>query len=114
MNPWRGLKNLPREVWILCAANLVNRAGTMVLPFLVLYLARNLGVPPGRAALALTLYGAGSLITAPLSGRLSTVVHKFAHVFSQAARVSERLSLQRRAARSFRVNCHSKGWAIVW
>lgn len=71
MNPWRGLKNLPREVWILCAANLVNRAGTMVLPFLVLYLARNLGVPPGRAALALTLYGAGSLITAPLSGRLS-------------------------------------------
>jgi hypothetical protein len=42
MNPWSGLKDLPREVWLLSAATLVNRAGTMVLPFLVLYLTRTL------------------------------------------------------------------------
>jgi len=71
INPWRGLKNLPRELWILCTALLVNRAGLMALPFLVLYLTRSLGIPPGRAALALIVYGAGALITAPLSGRLS-------------------------------------------
>ena len=38
MNPWRGLGGLPREVWLLFATNLINRAGMMVLPFLVLYL----------------------------------------------------------------------------
>ena len=50
MNPWRGLKDLPREVWLLSAATLVNRAGTMVLPFLVLYLTRTLGITPAHAS----------------------------------------------------------------
>src|ERR1700738_2350208 len=40
LNPWRGLGGLPREIWLLFATNLVNRAGMMVLPFLVLYLTR--------------------------------------------------------------------------
>src|SRR5260370_7743409 len=71
MNPWRGLKNLPRGIWILCAATLVNRAGTMVLPFLVLYLTRTLAIPPARAALALTVYGLAALLTNPIAGRLT-------------------------------------------
>jgi MFS family permease len=70
VNPWRGLRGLPRGVWVLCAATLVNRAGMMVLPFLVLYLTRSLGFSSGRSALVLTLYGVGSLVTTPLSGRL--------------------------------------------
>lgn len=71
MNPWRGLKNLPHEIWILFAATLVNRAGTMVLPFLVLYITQTLGISPGRAALALTVYGIAALITMPIAGRLT-------------------------------------------
>ena len=71
MNPWRGLGELPREVWILFTATLVNRAGTMALPFLVLYLTRSLGFSGDRAGLALTAYGIGALITAPVSGRVS-------------------------------------------
>ncbi len=71
MNPWHGLKNLPRGIWILCAATLVNRAGTMVLPFLVLYLTRTLGISPARAALALTVYGLAALLTNPIAGRLT-------------------------------------------
>jgi len=71
MNPWRGLKDLPREIWILAAATLVNRAGTMVLPFLVLYLTRTLGITPARAALALTVYGIAALVTMPIAGNLS-------------------------------------------
>jgi predicted MFS family arabinose efflux permease len=70
VNPWRGLRGLPREIWILFATALVNRAGTMALPFLVLYLTRILGMPAGSAGLALVVYGAGALCTAPLSGRL--------------------------------------------
>lgn len=71
MNPWRGLEGLPREVWVLFTAILVNRAGTMALPFLVLYLTKSMGIAPERAALALLVYGLGSLVTAPLAGRLS-------------------------------------------
>jgi len=71
MNPWRGLKNLPREIWILCAATLVNRAGTMVLPFLVLYLTRTFGISPARAALSLTVYGIAAIITMPIAGGLT-------------------------------------------
>jgi len=71
MNPWRGLRNLPREVWVLFTATLINRTGTMVLPFLVLYLTQRAGLTAKQAGLALICYGIGALITAPLSGRLS-------------------------------------------
>ena len=47
-NPWRGLGGLPRELWLLFAANLINRAGMMVLPFLVVYLTRERRFTPGR------------------------------------------------------------------
>jgi MFS family permease len=71
MNPWRGLRDLPREIWILFAATLVNRCGTMVLPFLVLYLTRELAISVSHAALALTVYGIAALLTMPIAGRLT-------------------------------------------
>ncbi|MGH9805178.1 MAG: MFS transporter, partial [Candidatus Acidiferrales bacterium] len=70
LNPWRSLRELPRGVWIVCAAMLVNRAGTMVLPFLVLYLSQSLGIAPARAALALTVYGVAAMMAGPIAGRL--------------------------------------------
>lgn len=69
-NPWAGLEGLPRGVWVLFAVTLVNRMGTMVLPFLVLYLTRDVGFSAARAGLVLTVYGIGALIAAPLTGRL--------------------------------------------
>ena len=71
MNPWRGLRRLPREIWILFAATLVNRSGTMVLPFLVLYLTRELRISASHAAIALTVYGIAALLTMPVSGWLT-------------------------------------------
>ncbi len=71
MNIWRSLRGLPRDVWVLAVASLVNRAGTMVLPFLVLYLTSEQGFSAPRAGLALAVYGAGSIIAAPIAGRLS-------------------------------------------
>ena len=71
MNPWSGLKGLPREIWIVAAATFVNRVGTMVLPFLVLYLTHTLGVSGGKAALALTTYGIAALAVMPLAGWLT-------------------------------------------
>jgi MFS family permease len=71
LNPWRGLGGLPREVWLLFATNLINRAGMMVLPFLVLYLTRERHFSAGHAGLALAFYGAAAIVAGPISGRLS-------------------------------------------
>ena len=71
MNPWRGLGGLPREVWILSGATLLNRMGTMALPFLALYLTQSLAFTPARAGEALLVYGLGALAAAPLGGHLS-------------------------------------------
>jgi MFS family permease len=70
MNPWRGLSGLPKEIWILFATTLINRAGTMVLPFLVLYLTKSLGISAANAGLVLAFYGAGALVTSPIAGHL--------------------------------------------
>jgi predicted MFS family arabinose efflux permease len=69
-NPWRGLRGLPADVWLLFATTLVNRTGTMALPFLVLYLTQHMRLPAQTAGAALTVYGIGSLCSAPVAGRL--------------------------------------------
>jgi predicted MFS family arabinose efflux permease len=71
VNPWRGLKEIPHNIWILAFATLINRSGTMVLPFLALYMAKDFGVSAGSAGLVLAFYGLGALFTAPIVGKLS-------------------------------------------
>ena len=71
VNPWRGLSGLPRGVWVLIVSTLVNRTGTMFLPFLVLYLTRARGYTPGEAGATLALFGAGALLAGPFAGRLA-------------------------------------------
>jgi hypothetical protein len=61
INPWAGLGGLPRGVYLLCAVILVNRLTSMVLPFLVLYCASELGFSTAASGLALTSYGLGSM-----------------------------------------------------
>ena len=75
-NPWSDLKKLRREVWVLCIAALANRMGTMVMPFLALYFT-HLGHTASQAGLALGAFGAGSLLAAPIAGRLSDAIGPF-------------------------------------
>ncbi|HVY48652.1 MAG TPA: MFS transporter [Minicystis sp.] len=70
-HPYRALGGLPRALWIVAGANLVNRAGTMVLPFLALYLTRARGLPEGGTAALFAVYGATSLAAGLVAGRLS-------------------------------------------
>lgn len=70
-HPWTGLKNIPRNIWMIASATLINRAGTMVLPFVALYARQELRVSTGDAGLVLAFYGIGALISSPFSGRLS-------------------------------------------
>lgn len=71
MNPWRGLQGLPRDVWLVCISTLINRLGTMALPFLVLYLTEGRRWTPAEAGYGMMVYGAGALVAGPFSGRLA-------------------------------------------
>jgi predicted MFS family arabinose efflux permease len=62
---------IPRTVWLLAGAALVNRAGTMVLPFLSLYLTDDLGLTAARAGQIIGCFGLGSMAGSYLGGRLS-------------------------------------------
>ena len=68
---WKDLRHLPRPVWIVASSQLVNRAGSMVLSFLILYLTRARGFAAVDAGFVLFLYGAGAIVSAPLAGRLA-------------------------------------------
>jgi MFS family permease len=70
-NPYSGLKNIPKNIWMLAAATLINRSGTMVLPFIALYANQVLEVSKADAGLVLAVYGIGAFISAPFSGKLS-------------------------------------------
>ena len=70
LEPWKQLRLLPRSVWVLAGVSLINRAGTMVVPFLILYLTRHLGFTPAHAGALFALYGLASLVAAPIAGRL--------------------------------------------
>ena len=61
---------LPREVWLLSLVLFVNRAGTMVMPFLTLYLTSQRGMSEAAAGRMLSLYGVGGICGAYLGGRL--------------------------------------------
>ncbi len=62
---------LPREVWLLCLVTFVQRSGTMVLPFLTLYLTQRQGFSVQEAGGVLSLYGVGAIVGSYVGGWLS-------------------------------------------
>ena len=62
---------LPREVWSLSVVTFVHRSGTMVLPFLALYLTTQHGFSAREAGGVLSLYGVGAIGGAYVGGWLS-------------------------------------------
>ena len=67
----RAYAGLPREVWLLSVVIFVNRCGTMVLPFLALYLRHEQGFSAAGAGQMLAVYGVGGIAGAQLGGRLT-------------------------------------------
>lgn len=62
---------LSKEVWWLALITLVNRAGTMVIPFLSLYLTESLEIPFSKVGWVMTCYGLGSVVGSWLGGKLT-------------------------------------------
>lgn len=64
------LKALPRPAWILFGGSFLNRFGSFVITFLVLYVTRQ-GYSPTQAGLVVASYGLGSLPAAAVGGFLA-------------------------------------------
>jgi len=61
---------LTRRMWLLAVVMLINRCGTMVLPFMTLY-CNHRGYSETQGGFAVAVYGIGSLFGAFIGGRLS-------------------------------------------
>ncbi|MGV3459045.1 MAG: MDR family MFS transporter [Flavobacterium sp.] len=68
INNFRGFS---REVWILAIVTFINRAGTMVLPFLSKYLKEDLHFTYSQVGWIMVCFGAGSMLGSWLGGKLS-------------------------------------------
>lgn len=62
---------LSKEVWWLALITFINRAGTMVLPFLSLYLTKDMHLSLSEVGWVMTCFGLGSLLGSWLGGKLS-------------------------------------------
>ncbi|MBP8066895.1 MAG: MFS transporter [Flavobacterium sp.] len=68
INNFRGFS---REIWILTLITFINRAGTMVLPFLSKYLKEDLHFSYEQVGWVMVCFGLGSMIGSWLGGKLS-------------------------------------------
>ena len=64
-------KGFSREVWILTLITFINRAGTMVLPFLSKYLKEDLNFTYSQVGWIMVCFGLGSMLGSWLGGKLS-------------------------------------------
>ncbi|MDP9954411.1 putative MFS family arabinose efflux permease [Epilithonimonas hungarica] len=64
-------KGLSREAWMLSIVMLINRSGSMVLPFLGVYMTDHLKFSLENAGIVLSFYGIGSVLGSWLGGYLT-------------------------------------------
>ena len=62
---------LSKSVWLLSLIMLINRSGAMVLPFMTLYLTKDLGFTLTAAGWVMGAYGLGSITGAYVGGYLT-------------------------------------------
>jgi predicted MFS family arabinose efflux permease len=70
-NAYAGLSS---STWWLSLVMFINRSGTMVVPFMTMYMTQHIGVGIGKAALVMSLFGAGSVAGALLGGKITDKV----------------------------------------
>lgn len=66
-------KGFSKEVWFLALITLINRAGTMVLPFLTKYLREDLHFSLADAGWIMVAFGLGSMVGSYLGGRFTDI-----------------------------------------
>jgi len=74
-------RGLSKEVWWLAIITFVNRAGTMVLPFLSLYLTEDLSFSLSQVGWIMTSFGVGSLLGSWIGGKLTDKIGYYKVMF---------------------------------
>ena len=64
-------KGLSREIWLLAFVNLINRCGTMVGAFLMIYLTTQIGCTLTQAGSVIALFGIGAIFGSLSGGKLT-------------------------------------------
>ncbi|WP_291870302.1 MFS transporter [Maribacter sp.] len=82
LNYIESFKGLSKEVWWLALITLINRAGTMVIPFLSLYLTQSLEFSLENVGSIMTAFGLGSLVGNWLGGKLTDVLGYYKVMFA--------------------------------
>ena len=62
---------LSKSTWWLCVVMLINRSGTMVVPFMTMYMTQHIGVSIAKAGFVMSMFGLGAIIGALIGGRLT-------------------------------------------
>ena len=62
---------LTRDMWLLSLVTFINRAGTMVIPFMTVYLTQELRFSLQQAGIVMSCFGVGSILGTMAGGRLS-------------------------------------------
>ncbi|MEJ7822726.1 MAG: MFS transporter, partial [Chitinophagaceae bacterium] len=68
---------LSRSTWWLSLVMLINRSGTMVVPFMTMYLTQQVGVSISKAGFVMGLFGLGAIIGALIGGKLTDRVGSY-------------------------------------
>ncbi len=68
---------LSKEVWLLALISLINRAGTMVFPFMTIYLTQSRHFTLKEAGIIMSFFGLGSLIGAYIGGWLTDRIGEY-------------------------------------
>ena len=74
-------RGLSKEVWWLALITFINRAGTMVLPFMSLYLTEVLHFSFAQVGWVMSCFGVGSLIGSWLGGKLTDKIGFYSVMF---------------------------------
>ena len=61
---------LSRGIWLLALVMFINRCGTMVLPFMTLYI-KHIGYTTKQGGIVVAIYGLGSVVGAFIGGKIS-------------------------------------------
>lgn len=77
----KSFAGLSRPVWLLSLVMLINRTGTMVIPFLTIYLTGQLDFTKVEAGLIMSVFGLGSVLGSLAGGYLSDRIGYFKVMF---------------------------------
>lgn len=70
----KSFQGLSRSVWLLSLITLINRSGTMVIPFMTIYLTAEMHFTMAQAGWVMACFGLGSVVGSYAGGKLTDII----------------------------------------